>query len=67
MTRNSVLLMLLTGLNLKKLVFLPCKILKLKMENSLPGFFLLALFCFNRNTRRTNINADGGYCVITVQ
>ena len=30
------------------------------------GFFLLALFHINRSSWRTNIDADGGYCMTTV-
>ena len=56
----------MTGHLQNEFVFLPCKIIKMKRWNSWAGFFPLALLLFNGNNRRANIDAGGGYCVITV-
>ena len=56
----------MTGHLQNEFVFLPCKIIKMKRWNSWAGFFPLALFLFNGNNRRANIDAGGGYCVIIV-
>ena len=56
----------MTGHLQNEFVFFPCKIIKMKRWNSWAGFFPLALFLFDGNNRRTNIDAGGGCCVITV-
>ena len=54
-----------TNVTITGLYLLPCKVIEMKKWNVWAGYFPLASFPFDANNRRTNIDVNGGYCLIT--